>query len=97
MSLVLAGNIKIGKPMTCCFSFQLNTYCFVRNIYYNICMLISYTNVFRKLNNWERKGNFDRMVGTVMIHRQHTTSYVLWRTLFVSSSKFDLKKRLPLY
>ena len=36
-------------------SFQLNTDSFIRSIYYDIHMLNSF---FRKLINWERKGNF---------------------------------------
>ena len=36
------------------FSFKFNTDSLVISICYNICMLIS----FRKLTNWERRGNF---------------------------------------
>jgi len=39
-SLVLAGNLKVGKPRLCYFSSKLNTDSFIRSIYHNICMLI---------------------------------------------------------
>ena len=40
--LVLAGNLKVGKPiLCCCLYFKLNTDSFIWSRYYNICMLIS--------------------------------------------------------
>jgi len=44
------------------FSFKFNTDSFVISFYYNICMLISFNNFYRKLTNWERKGNFNSSV-----------------------------------
>ena len=38
--LVLADNLKVGKPRLVVFSSKLNTDSFIRNSYHNICMLI---------------------------------------------------------
>ena len=49
------------------FSFKLNTDSFVRSIYYNISMQISYKNMFRKLINLRLKSNFKHLISLVYI------------------------------
>ena len=47
-----------SKKISVVFSFKLNTYSFIRSVYYNICMTFSQNILFRELVYWERKGNF---------------------------------------